>query len=330
MEQSAGRNSYMASFELDRLLSYDDAALLDELRRVAALVESPHLTQGDFDKHSKASSSVVRRRFGGWRQALTKAGLENRFTGGVGGRGSKVRAFTDDELLSELRIVSEKVGGVPVTVELFNQQARMNAETLRRRFGSWWAALRRANLPISNLGRRYSDVEYFENLLVVWTHYGRQPKYGEMDRIPSCIPSGAYEAKWGTWTKALLAFLERVNADTGDTKESVGTTIEETKAQGSGPLRRSIGPRRAARTKTPRMKQEDQRQIKLGLRYEVLKRDHFRCVLCGASPATHLGCILHVDHVIPYSRGGKTIPANLRTLCEPCNLGKGARLEDEG
>jgi 5-methylcytosine-specific restriction endonuclease McrA len=77
------------------------------------------------------------------------------------------------------------------------------------------------------------------------------------------------------------------------------------------------------------MKDEDQRQVKLGLRYEVLKRDRFRCVLCGASPATHLGCVLHVDHVIPWSKGGKTIADNLRSLCETCNLGKSAKLEGE-
>jgi hypothetical protein len=306
-------------FELGRLLSYDNAALLAELCRVAALVESPYLTQGDFDKHSKASSSVVRRRFGGWKQALTRAGLEDRFSGGAGGRGNKVRTFTDDELLSELRVVSEKVGGVPVTVDLFNQHANVNAETLRRRFGSWWAALKKASLPISNRGKRYSDGDYFENLLSVWTYYGRQPKYGEMNEAPSCIPSGAYQAKWGTWTKALLAFLERVNADLGTPTETTESSLEETRAP--------CVPRR--RTGTRRVKQEDQRQIKLGLRYEVLKRDHFRCVLCGASPATHLGCVLHVDHMIPYSRGGRTIAANLRTLCEACNLGKSARLETE-
>jgi hypothetical protein len=47
-------------------------------------------------------------------------------------------------------------------------------------------------------GRRYSDDNYFENLLAVWTQYGRQPTYGEMDQPPSSIPFGAYEAKWGT------------------------------------------------------------------------------------------------------------------------------------
>lgn len=309
----------MPMFELDRLISYDDEALLAELRRVAALVDSPFLSASAFDKHSKAHSSGIRRRFGGWRQALERAGLGDRYSGLPRARRIVGRTFTDEQLLDELRAVSAKVSGKPVTVEVFNQHADMNAETVRRRFGSWWAALKKAGLEISSLGRRYSDDEYFENLLAVWTYYGRQPTYDEMNQPPSSITSGAYEAKWGTWTKALLAFLERVNSDTQQEQTQVPRAVEE-------PKLRPVSPRRS---QLRRAKDEDQHQIKLGLRYEVLKRDRFRCVLCGASPATHLGCVLHVDHIIPWSRGGKTIPENLRSLCETCNLGKSAKLEGE-
>ena len=61
------------------------------------------------------------------------------------------------------------------------------------------------------------------------------------------------------------------------------------------------------------------------LRYDVMKRDNFRCVLCGASAQD--GVRLHVDHIFPVSRGGKTEMSNLRTLCERCNMGKGAKIE---
>jgi hypothetical protein len=309
----------MPTFELDRLISYDDEALLAELRRVAALVDSPYLSAPAFDKHSKAHSSGIRRRFGGWQQALERAGLGDRYTGAPRARRIVGRTFTDEQLLGELRDVSAKIGGKPVTVEVFNQHAYMNAETVRRRFGSWWAALKQAGLEISSLGRRYSNDDYFENLLVVWTHYGRQPTYGEMDQPPSSIPSGAYEVKWGTWRKALLAFLERVNSDAGQEETQATPAVEE-------PQPRLMSRRRS---QPHRVKDEDQRQTKLELRYEVLKRDRFRCVLCGASPATHLGCVLHVDHIIPWSKGGKTIAENLRSLCETCNLGKSAKLDGE-
>lgn len=56
------------------------------------------------------------------------------------------------------------------------------------------------------------------------------------------------------------------------------------------------------------------------LRYQVLKRDHYRCVICGRGAKD--GVKLHVDHIKPVARGGKTILSNLRTLCADCNLGK--------
>jgi 5-methylcytosine-specific restriction endonuclease McrA len=60
------------------------------------------------------------------------------------------------------------------------------------------------------------------------------------------------------------------------------------------------------------------------LRYEVLQRDGFRCVMCGRSPGKEAGVMLHVDHIRPWSAGGETVKENLQTLCERCNLGKGA------
>ena len=64
------------------------------------------------------------------------------------------------------------------------------------------------------------------------------------------------------------------------------------------------------------------------LRYEVMCRDGFRCVLCGRKASD--GVRLHVDHIRPVSRGGKTELSNLRTLCQDCNLGKGAKYNPNG
>lgn len=56
------------------------------------------------------------------------------------------------------------------------------------------------------------------------------------------------------------------------------------------------------------------------LRYEILERDGFKCQICGRTEKD--GVKLHVDHIFPISKGGATIPENLRTLCSDCNLGK--------
>ena len=65
------------------------------------------------------------------------------------------------------------------------------------------------------------------------------------------------------------------------------------------------------------------------LRYDVMKRDGFRCCLCGAS-AKEDGIKLHVDHIFPVSKGGKTEMNNLRTLCNRCNMGKSNKFDEKG
>ncbi len=47
-----------------------------------------------------------------------------------------------------------------------------------------------------------------------------------------------------------------------------------------------------------------------------------KCQICGRSAKD--GAILHIDHIIPISKGGRTEIDNLRTLCQSCNLGKGS------
>ena len=64
------------------------------------------------------------------------------------------------------------------------------------------------------------------------------------------------------------------------------------------------------------------RTISDKLRYQVLKRDNFKCCACGASPAKDPSVELHIDHIIPWSKGGESTLENLQTLCSKCNIGK--------
>ena len=62
-------------------------------------------------------------------------------------------------------------------------------------------------------------------------------------------------------------------------------------------------------------------KVTRAMRYDVLRRDGFACVRCGRGRAD--GAKLHIDHIVPVSRGGKSTMDNLQTLCENCNCGKG-------
>lgn len=59
--------------------------------------------------------------------------------------------------------------------------------------------------------------------------------------------------------------------------------------------------------------------------FEVFDRDGFACTYCGRSPRVH-GVVLHVDHVVPLSRGGTNDPENLTSACSACNMEKSDRL----
>lgn len=66
----------------------------------------------------------------------------------------------------------------------------------------------------------------------------------------------------------------------------------------------------------PKRKRES---MGLAKRHEVMKRDGFQCVLCGASGAT---AQLEIDHKTPVAAGGSDKASNLQTLCFNCNRGK--------
>lgn len=55
------------------------------------------------------------------------------------------------------------------------------------------------------------------------------------------------------------------------------------------------------------------------LRFEVFKRDAFKCHYCGRNPPT---VFLELDHIIPVSKGGTNQIDNLTTACFECNRGK--------
>ena len=78
----------------------------------------------------------------------------------------------------------------------------------------------------------------------------------------------------------------------------------------------------------PRFRQRQAQQLRetrrtMSLRFAILKRDMYRCRLCGISAKDGEHVRLEVDHITPRARGGDNDPSNLWTLCFACNRGKG-------
>jgi 5-methylcytosine-specific restriction endonuclease McrA len=68
------------------------------------------------------------------------------------------------------------------------------------------------------------------------------------------------------------------------------------------------------------------RNRSLSKRMHIFMRDRFRCQYCGVKGNAFE---LTLDHIVPRSKGGDTVPENLCTACRPCNQRKGDRTPDE-
>ena len=62
------------------------------------------------------------------------------------------------------------------------------------------------------------------------------------------------------------------------------------------------------------------------LREFIKARDHFTCCNCGNSTSIEPNLLLEIDHIIPVSKGGRTVEDNLQTLCWKCNRAKSNKI----
>ena len=288
---------------------------ITELTRAASkLPLDRKLTIAHFRLLSSTSPKSIIRLFGTWRRALQAAGLEQLFD-------SSSQKISRSQLIEEILRVATVLRTPQLTMQQFAKHSRFGSIAASKEFGSWHKAMQEAGLTGNPRGEAKTDEVRFDNLLAVWTHHGRPPSQREMSQPPSQIGAHAYVRRFCGWIKALEAFAARVQADVAQPSPSDPAAV-------SVPIVNQVPasselPTMPERSPNPLL-ESDRREIRLGLRYAVLSRDRFRCVVCGRSPATSLEVVLHVDHVHAWSKGGKTVFENLRTTCSECNLGKGA------
>jgi len=202
------------------------------------------------------------------------------------------RYSTDEELLDDLKSVAKRIGKNNVSSEEYNKYGKFCHTTFQKRFGSWNASLRKSGLELT-VQQNIPNTELFDNLEVMWRTLGRQPYYNEVRKPFSKYSTRPYDNRFGGWRNACKAFIDYKKGD-----------VEFVKLLNAKPNLKST------------------RFINEKTRLRVLKRDNYRCVKCGRSPATHR-IVLHIDHVKPFSKGGNNNIENLQTLCSKCNLGKG-------
>lgn len=215
------------------------------------------------------------------------------------------RNLTDEELLDDIKRVAKELGNDTITMEEYSKIGKYSTCTQTRRFGSWFKVLSFAGLSPSRSAINISEEELFMNIYDVWTKLSRQPKYSEMKQPLSKYSAGTYDKRFGSWRNALEKFVQYINSESTNVTEEISSS--------------SLKEHNYIKVKGHKTK----REISLRLRFKILMRDGFTCKKCGRSPLKDPNVTLHVDHILPWSKGGETTLDNLETKCEKCNLGKG-------
>jgi len=300
-------------FELTNMrIKITDIEYLNDFRAVANNLGKNCLKQRDYCKKNGAKYSLnsAIKRFGNWDTLLKKAGLEGEKS--LKGMEYGDKAIKDEVLLADLIRVANELNNPNITTRDYEKYGKYTHETMRVRFGSWNKAKEKANLEVSYITNN-SVEDLFQNILELWTRLGRQPKYGEVISPNSKFNGSTYARRFGSWRSALEAFIEYVNSD---------NSVDETEENDSRLIPIDISPSNSVLPQKEIKIKRTTRNINLRLRWTILSRDNFSCRKCGQSPAKDPKVILHVDHIIPWSKGGETVVENLETLCDRCNLGK--------
>jgi predicted restriction endonuclease len=211
------------------------------------------------------------------------------------------RNVSDEELLYDLKRVAKSLNKESISQQEYRKKgSRFHNITISRRFKGWNNALEKAGLVIS-LRQNVPEKELFENIEKVWIGIGRQPGTKDMVKPLSEFTQKPYRTKYGSWRKALEAFVEYMNKDVEEpqTIEYLQEPVQE---------------------KEIIFKHKTKREPSSRLRVQVLMKDGNKCRLCGI---TVTGDNIHFDHIKPWSKGGETVLENLQVLCAEHNLAKG-------
>jgi hypothetical protein len=121
-------------FKLSRVKGapVSDAELIADLGRVAELLGTEKVTQGQYKSHGVYDTSTMEHRFGTWNKALLRAGLKisNRID------------IPDVDLLENILTLWQHYGRQPVRSELASNPSTISQHPYNRRFASWMNALK--------------------------------------------------------------------------------------------------------------------------------------------------------------------------------------------
>lgn len=280
--------------------------LINDLQAVANHINKQYVSKTEYEKNGQYSVSPYIRAFGTWVNALKKAGLD------IIRNEDDYKRIPNKNLLEDVKNVADSLSKDSITSREYIKYGHYSIQTILVRFKTWNHTLEQAGLEKTDY-KEIADIDLYEEIERIWRIKGSQPTTTDIKNGFSKYSLNTYVRRFGGWRSALQSFLDYMGDDiaqnNSETKEVICNYVEE---EVNKPTK-TVKVYKSHRTS---------RDINLRLRFKVLQRDHFKCCACGASPAKNSSVELHIDHIIPWSKGGETEIDNLQTLCSKCNFGK--------
>jgi hypothetical protein len=203
-------------FRPKRLTSYDDESIINEIKRVL----SKHFgnkvpSMKDFNRYSMVSSYTIAEHFGGWRNAIKKAGFKYV-------KYEETESFLVSEMIKDLKRIRDLSGGKYFTQDFYKNKGKYSIKRLKKYLGSSWQDILTKTLslkkPVGAIRiikpkrKSFTEDDLFVEMKKVWEKLGRRPSYREF-RENSNIGMKVYERRFGSWKKAVERFCLKFNYD---------------------------------------------------------------------------------------------------------------------
>lgn len=221
----------------------------------------------------------------------------------------RIDRLSDQEIIKELKDVAKHYDFVKFTRHEFDKAAKnCKGTAVLARFGTWEVALSKIGVELKKRPKKsrhfISENDLMIEMARIFDTLGHRPSKTEWEALNPKFSYTTYKTRYKGWVNAWQYFFENFK----------GIEIKSTETK---------EPINDIKKNTIEISTEEKRTIPLKLRLKVFQRDNFKCAYCGASPAVDPNIQLHIDHIVPFSKGGKTELSNLQTLCQNCNWGKG-------
>jgi len=106
--------------------------LIQDLQTVAKNLNTEKLSQSAYSKYGKFGASTIKKRFGTWNNALTRADLKF----------AKINFHTNERLFENILNIWQKKGSQPRQSDIDSNTSEIKSGVYKKRFGSWGAAMK--------------------------------------------------------------------------------------------------------------------------------------------------------------------------------------------